>query len=55
MPLIPLIATGIAIVIILSFFGAGFVSASPSEIKVISGPKRTTCTTWSNGLENSNS
>ena len=39
MPLIPLIATGIAIVIILSFFGAGFVSASPGEIKVISGPR----------------
>lgn len=39
MPLIPFIATGIAIVIILSFFGAGFVSASPSEIKVISGPR----------------
>lgn len=39
MQLIPLIATGIAIVIILSFFGAGFVSASPGEIKVISGPR----------------
>ena len=39
MPLIPFIATGIAIVIILSFFGAGFVSASPGEIKVISGPR----------------
>ena len=39
MPLIPLIATGIAIVIILSFFGVGFVSASPGEIKVISGPR----------------
>ncbi len=39
MQLIPLIAPGIAIVIILSFFGAGFVSASPGEIKVISGPR----------------
>ena len=39
MPLIPLIATGIAIVIILIFFGAGFVSASPGEIKVVSGPR----------------
>ena len=39
MQLIPLIATGIAIVIILIFFGAGFVSASPGEIKVISGPR----------------
>lgn len=39
MPLIPLIATGVVIVLILIFFGAGFVSASPGEIKVISGPR----------------
>ena len=39
MPLIPLITTGVVILLILIFFGAGFVSASPSEIKVISGPR----------------
>ena len=39
MPLIPLIATGVVIVLLLIFFGAGFVSASPGEIKVISGPR----------------
>jgi flotillin len=39
MPLIPLIATGVVIVLLLIFFGAGFVSASPGEIKVVSGPR----------------
>lgn len=39
MPLIPLIATGVVVVLLLIFFGAGFVSASPGEIKVISGPR----------------
>ena len=39
MPLFPLIATGVVIVLLLIFFGAGFVSASPGEIKVISGPR----------------
>ena len=39
MPLFPLIATGVVIVSLLIFFGAGFVSASPGEIKVISGPR----------------
>ena len=39
MPLIPLITTSVVILLILIFFGAGFVSASPGEIKVISGPR----------------
>lgn len=35
----PLILLGVGLIAIIAFFFAGFVSASPGEIKVISGPR----------------
>ena len=39
MPLLQLIFIGVVLLIAIAFFAAGFVSASPGEIKVISGPR----------------
>ena len=39
MPLLQLISIGVILLIAIGFFAAGFVSASPGEIKVISGPR----------------
>lgn len=39
MPLLQLISIGVVLLIAIGFFVAGFVSASPGEIKVISGPR----------------
>ena len=39
MPLLQLISIGVVLLIAIAFFAAGFVSASPGEIKVISGPR----------------
>lgn len=39
MPLLQLISIGAIILVAIGFFVAGFVSASPGEIKVISGPR----------------
>lgn len=39
MPLLQLIPIGAIILVAIGFFAAGFVSASPGEIKVISGPR----------------